>query len=141
PESNARAARRYWAESEIRARHSDQEDLKSTALVDIEAKIEDRGAVGDPTRGDQVDSGGGDLRRGLAGDAARRLGHGAAGHHLDGAAQGRRVHIVEQDRVDAMLQGLGELVERIDFEFDLDKMAGLGAGAFEPRPDAAGPRD
>ena len=52
-----------------------------------------------------------------------------------------RVHIVEQHGVDADFERLGELVERVDFELDLDEMAGMGAGAFERRPDAAGQRD
>ena len=57
------------------------------------------------------------------------------------AAQRVRVHVVEQYRVDPVLQRLGELVERIDLELDLDQVAGMRAGAFERGADAAGERD
>ena len=71
---------------------------------------------------------------GLAGDAAGGFGHGAARHHRDGAAQGRRVHVVEQHRVDAVVERLGELVERVDLELDLDQVPGMLAGPLEAGP-------
>ena len=111
-----------------------------SALRDIEPQIEDRRAVSDPARRDQIDPGGGDRRRALAGDPARGFGHRAAGDHRDGAAQRVGVHVVEQHRVDPVFERLGELVERIDFELDLDEMPGMGARPLERRPDPAGDR-
>ena len=75
---------------------------------DVETQIEDRGAVRDPAGGDQIDAGGGDLGRGLDGDAAGGFGHGAAVDHFDRAAHCLRRHIVEQHRIDPDLQRLGE---------------------------------
>src|SRR4051812_33843880 len=68
----------------------------------VEAEIEDRRAVRDPAGRDQIDPGGGDFRRGVARDAARGLGNGAAGDHRDRAAQGRRGPVVGEYRLDAL---------------------------------------
>ena len=54
---------------------------------DVEAEIEDRGAVGDPARGDQIDAGGGNRGDGFEADPARGFGHGAAIDHRYRAAQ------------------------------------------------------
>src|SRR5207237_6998447 len=42
---------------------------------------------------------------------------------------------------DTELQRLGELVERVDLELDLDEVTGTGARPFERRADPAGERD
>ena len=76
-----------------------------------------------------------------SGDPAGGFGDGAAVDHRDRAAQGLRRHVVEQHGVDPDLERLGELVERVDLELDLDEMSGMPPRAFERRPHAPGERD
>jgi hypothetical protein len=40
-----------------------------------------------------------------------------------------------------MIKRLGELVQRIDLQFDLDQMPGMGAGALQRGADPAGDCD
>src|SRR5207302_4799221 len=107
--------------SEISEKSSDGTSTKrgSVSAGDVEAKIEDRGAVGNPAAGNQVDAGGGDGGRGFQTDPPGGFGNGPLIDHHDGPAHRFRRHVVEQYRVDPDLQGFGELVERVDLELDL----------------------
>ena len=108
------------------------------SLGDVEAEIEDRRAVGDPAARDQVDAGCGDGRCGFEGNSPRGFGDGAAVDHRHRPAQRLWIHVVEQYGVDPHFERLGELVESVDLELDLDEMAGMAARPFErlraPRP-------
>src|SRR5262245_14805980 len=87
---------------------------------DVEPQIGERGAMGEPAAGKQVDAGGGYGARGFEIYPPGGLGNGAAVDHRDGMAHRLRGHIVEQHRVDPNPERLGELVERIDLVLDLD---------------------
>ena len=78
---------------------------------------------------------------GLGGDPAGGLGDGAAVDHRDRAAQGLGVHVVEQHRIDAGVERLVELVERVDLELDLDQVAGMRRARSSAGAHAAGQRD
>src|SRR4029077_14959676 len=75
--------------------------ITQALLDDIETEVEDRGAVGNPAGGDQVDTGGGDLRSGVEGDPPGGFGDGPAVDHRHGPAQRFGCHVVEQYGVDA----------------------------------------
>ena len=79
--------------------------------------------MGEPADRDQVDAGCSNLWRCSGGDAARGLGDRPTCDHRNRFCQRSRVHIVEKHGVDAEIERLAQLIERIDFEFDLDQMA------------------
>ena len=70
-----------------------------------------------------------DRWRGGRRDAAGGFGHCAARDHRDRLREHVRIHVVKQHGVNAMIERLAQLIERIDFELDLDQMANT---AFRP---------
>src|SRR5215469_16466609 len=102
---------------------------------DVEAEVENRGAVGDPAAGDQIDTGRGDGGGGFESDPPRSFRDGAAVDHRDGPTQGFRVHIVEQHGIDPDLERLGKLIQRVDLDLDLYEVAGMTLRAFQRRAD------
>jgi hypothetical protein len=93
--------------------------------------------VGEPTDGDEVNAGLGNLPRGLGRDAARGLANGAVTDHRDAAIEIIERHVVEQHGVDADAERFFELGECIDLDFDLDKVADVSAGATDADCDSS----
>ena len=75
---------------------------------------------------------------GLGGDAAGRLGNHPAGRHRDGLPQVFHGHVVEQDGIQADLQRLFELRQRVDLDLDLDEVAGMRFCPLDRGADIAG---
>src|SRR3954469_21336258 len=107
----------------------------------IESDVENADAVGQPADRDQIDAAGGDRWRGRRCDAAGGFRYRPARHHSDRRRQGFRIHVVEQHGVDAVIERLAELIERIDLEFDLDEMTDPRLRALQGFGDAAGDGD
>src|SRR5699024_1517921 len=116
-------------------------DWGGAPSLDVEAEVEGRGGVGDPAGGDVVDAGLGDGADRLQGDVARGLEDGVAGDDLDRLAEQRRGHVVEEDDVGVGVEGLPELLDRVDLDLDLHEMPGKGARLPDRRLDAAGHGD
>src|ERR1700721_2479692 len=109
--------------------------------LEIESDVENADAMGEPADRDQVDAGRGDLWRCSGGDAARGFGYRPTCDHRNCFCQRSQVHIVEKHCVEAVIERLAQLIERIDFEFDLDQMADAISRSLQRLGYAAGARD
>lgn len=96
--------------------------------------------MGQPADGNQIDSRRGNLRSHIERDPAGCLGDRATANHSHGLAQFLDRHVVEQDSVGGEPQRLLKLGQRVDFDFDLDQMAGTGPRPLDGGADSAGPR-
>src|SRR5437588_110260 len=90
--------------------------------------------MGEGARGQVIDASFRNRRRGLERDAAGRFDDEAAAHHGDGFAHGLQIEIVDQHDIgEPNVEDLLELFKRVDFDLDLDEMAGGAFGALQYR--------
>ena len=108
--------------------------------VDIEAEVERADAVGEGADGDEVDACGGDVADAVEGDAAAGFGERAAGDLLDGGAKIFDGEVVEHDGVDVGGEDCLDLVEAVDFDFEVGGVGECSACGEQSFGEAAGAR-
>src|SRR5699024_1678621 len=90
----------------------------SVLRAQVEAEVHGADTVGQSPRGDDVDTGGGDLADRGQGDIAAGLDESASGDELDALAQLGRGEVVEHDDVGPALEHGRDLVEPVDLDLD-----------------------
>ena len=87
--------------------------------IDIQAKVEGADAVGKGAYGDEVDTCGGNVADEVQGNAAAGFGQRPAVDPPDGGAKIVDGKVVEENRVDVGGEHCVDLVEAIDFDFEV----------------------
>src|ERR1043166_5225207 len=96
---------------------------------EVQGNVESRGRVGDGAGGNVVHAGLRNAAHGLKCYIAGGFQHRAALGQRNRTAEIVQAHIVQQDGIDAERQGLFELSQRIDFDFDLGHVRKAGPRA------------
>ena len=100
---------------------------QGSGWIDIQAEVERADAVGEGTDGDEVDAGGGNLADEAQGDAAAGFGEGSAVDLLDGDSKIVDRKVVEENGVDVGGEDRVDLVEAIDFDFQVSGVRNYSA--------------
>ena len=81
----------------------------------------------EPADADHVDAATCNLEDVLGRHSAAGLGNHTPAHDANGLRKLRHGHVVEQDRVDWLVERIAQLLERVDLDFDLDHVTDGGA--------------